>query len=166
MPLAGELVEKNLKKTIVSVINADKPNQPLDPESKAVKQLIPESDFFKGEGGIDSLVPKDIHYATFFGDIRAKISRSLFGKNLAREVTIGDGVVSTESASLIPNVETEKYSYSGDLSLSLNLKRVGIEYKVDLTVPDISSLDALHTNLLNRKDLRKDLLAELSKKAN
>lgn len=164
LPFAGETVEKTLKKTIVSVINADKPNQPLNPESRAVKQLTPESDFYKGESGINITVSKDTSYATFFGDIRAKVSRVLFGRDLSREISLGDGVVSTESASLIPNVETEKYSYSGDLSLDLNLNKIGVEYKLELTVPDISSLEALHTNLINRKDLRDDLLAELSRK--
>ncbi|MEK7611639.1 MAG: hypothetical protein AAB486_04710, partial [Patescibacteria group bacterium] len=156
IPLAGDWLEQRISKKIVDAVNYGK-NQKLDLTATAVKQIYPGSEFLNGYYGINNRVPQDVEYATFYGDIHAEVQRKLFASVIKTKVSIGDGLIMPESASGIPGVSPEKHAYSEDTVFNLKLEKIGTGYALNLEIPNMSLLNAFHTYLPDREDLRKDL---------
>ncbi len=92
-------------------------------EVPAFKELHPNSPFLQ-EINAPGRMPEDIAYHNIIGDVRARVRFEAFGRTLFdHEKSFGDLLVTTFSASTIPNAASECYPLIEEHMLEVDLTR-------------------------------------------
>ncbi len=92
-------------------------------EIPAFKELHPDSPFLQ-QINAPGAMPQDIAYHNIYGDVRARVRFELLGRDLINhEKSFGDLLVTTGSASSIPNAPSQCYPLLQEHLLEVDLSR-------------------------------------------
>ncbi len=126
---------------------------------------VPSDDSFKGDlkaasGPVlkfqKSDLPADVSYYSLRGEIKARNSQKLFKTSVTSEGSLGDGASLSASANDLPSVSTTSFDEAFDLPRSFTRQTATVS--ASLTIPDLSKLKYLHSNLLEAAEIKSRVL--------
>lgn len=156
-PTIGETVEQSLRNGLSRLLmdlNLDIRN--LNPSSQAGKQMTPGSEFLTQ---LSKDASTNTDYYTLFGDISVTLKQSIFHYQLTKTVSIGDGIVSAESATNIPKTAKQSLAYNDTIDANINLIRSSDAFSLEVAFPKPSTIRFFHLSILNQSEI-KDKLKE------
>ena len=135
-------------------------DQPVDLNSKAIKQVTPKNEFL-GELNNSKKVPTDLLYNAIYGDIDAEIRQKVFFFDFRKRISIGDGLISAKSASGIPVGDLRILRFSEEPILDIHTRITKLpfgnfEYRFD--APGFSDLRVKHGSIISFQDVVGEVL--------
>jgi len=128
---------------------------PISYTSDSVNQITPNGN----QSVLNKINSKyiDIDATALYGDIYLKSSYNLFGIEISKKISIGDGLVLTPSASNIANVSKFKsYAYSDEIKINPKVVTGYDGYVFE--IPDIAEGKYFHTKLPLQKEVIDDVI--------
>ncbi|MBU4380618.1 alpha/beta hydrolase, partial [Patescibacteria group bacterium] len=92
--------------------------QPINATAAALEQLKPDSSFMER---VANRYATNVSYSTLYGDISGTVKQNLFGVQLGGKTSIGDTLLTADSASDIPNINEESYSFDSDVDVNVKI---------------------------------------------
>lgn len=151
----GPFIQKALA-TAVKGFYEEHQARPLDLESPAVAELVPESEFLDW---INEEAPSEkIDYHLIYGDLKVSFSQTLFHlKLLSPEYSLGDLLIDSRSATTIPGVKPKIYPYTSSQTWRIKAlkNKAGWGYEVELDLP---RLKYWHSQLIRQSEVKRKIL--------
>jgi len=135
--------------------------QPVNINCIALGQLKPDSSFMSR---VSSRYATDVDYSLLYGDISGTTKQDFFGVQVGGKLSVGDTLISADSASDIPNIANEKkYTFDSDLDMKLkiNIGTKSIASEIEIPTPE-DYIRWRHKDLIEQPEIHNKVLEILT----
>jgi pimeloyl-ACP methyl ester carboxylesterase len=162
IPFIGQKLQESLRDAFYEVFNfwLNKGQEPpLDPENPAPQQLAPQSTFLLGLNKLGAS-PQDIDYNVLYGDIDFLLHQKIFFLDVSRKMSLGDGVMTAQSATAIPVNDVMKRGFTDPsvFDVTINLAKSDDEFEYSLDVLGLADTKYWHGNLINQPEVVEEVM--------
>lgn len=164
LPFKGPQVRKAFLQLTSQLWNrvAGETGRPVDFNSPALQEVIPESRFLKELNQLEK-TPQSLDYYCLYGDIHATFNQKLFHWTLrSKKFSLGDLLITPESATGIPGDLCQDFGFIDEKDFEVKMIRGQLTPFLEIIAP-LDSLRFWHGKMIKQKEIKDKVLELLGK---